>query len=158
MGYERQKTREDILIDRWLEDRSKHQGTSKPSWFQQVRERKAMKAKWSQFWGKPKTEANPFWLDGRGPVSLVSLQPSSGVQSKAGQSIVDHDLTKSLSWWQAVGPNWRQAMGDNVLGWILPIGRARNADGLAYEGNWRFGPLGEWTPRQQWTSRLSSSE
>ncbi|PWN35630.1 zf-DHHC-domain-containing protein, partial [Meira miltonrushii] len=116
MGYERQKTREDILLDRWVVDSAEHEGRPKPDWFAQIRARNAMKAKWAEQWGKPKTEANLFWLD--------------------------------------VGPNWREAMGDNVFGWFLPIGRGRNANGLAYEANWRFGPQGEWTLRREWPKRL----
>lgn len=156
MGYERQKTREDILIDRWVVDSAEHEGRPKPDWFAQIRARNAMKAKWAEQWGKPKTEANLFWLDGVHKPMIV------GKESEL-KSITQHtarnsdDPTKPLSWWNAVGPNWREAMGDNVLGWFLPIGRSRNASGLVYEANWRFGPQGEWTFRREWPKRLQNA-
>lgn len=156
MGYERQKTREDILIDRWVVDLAQHEGRPKPDWFAQIRQRKALKKKWAVIWGKPKTEANLFWLDGVRKPMIVGKK--SELPENQQSTFQDEEKSiKPMSWWNAVGPNWRQAMGDNIFGWFLPIGRSRNANGLAYEANWRFGPQGEWTLRNEWPKRLQNA-
>jgi palmitoyltransferase len=156
MGYERQKTREDILIDRWVVDSARHEGRPKPDWFAQIRSRNAMKAKWAEQWGKPKTEANLFWLDGVHKPMIVGKESELKDLTQTTIQTTDQAIIKPLAWWNAIGPNWRQAMGDNVLGWFLPIGRSRNANGLAFEANWRFGRQGEWTFRKEWPKRLEN--
>ncbi|WOO76972.1 uncharacterized protein LOC62_01G000578 [Vanrija pseudolonga] len=44
---------------------------------------------------------------------------------------------------------WKREMGDKWIGWILPIGKPQG-DGVHFESNPRFGPNGEWLPKQHW--------
>lgn len=48
---------------------------------------------------------------------------------------------------------WKRTMGDDPLGWILPIGRPKG-DGMEYEQNPRFGPSGERRKREDWPEHL----
>lgn len=165
MGYSRLTTRESIAVDRFLDDRSRTRGEAKLEWIQRTREGKRLRQTWADFWGDLKTETNPWWLDGRrhGPIVGVQTKGENAARSiTTGQREMDalassgdsSDIMARVAWWQAASFNWRENMGDNCLGWILPIGRARNAKGTAYELNWRFGPQGQWTPRWQWPERL----
>jgi palmitoyltransferase len=160
MSYERQKVRENILIENWSEERARLDERPKPGFFAQMRERDAMKKRWATYWGKPKSEANLWWLDGseRPPRLMVSGGEASGDPAftprlRDGEGA--EEVMRPRSWYHGIGANWRQAMGKSPFGWFLPVGRGLNADGTMYAANWRFGPLGEWTPREQWISRLT---
>ncbi|KAJ9100326.1 hypothetical protein QFC20_005458 [Naganishia adeliensis] len=65
------------------------------------------------------------------------------------------DLKTEGNRWYVGGPmrEWRLLMGDDPVGWILPIGHAK-ADGLAFEQNPRFGAHGERRKREAWPEHL----
>ncbi|TXT16080.1 hypothetical protein VHUM_00583 [Vanrija humicola] len=44
---------------------------------------------------------------------------------------------------------WKREMGDNWIRWILPVGKPKG-DGIHFESNPRFGPNGEWLPKEAW--------
>ncbi|UZJ51609.1 hypothetical protein CBS101457_000929 [Exobasidium rhododendri] len=131
LSYDRMKTREDILLTRYLDAR-KDSGEKKMTFGDKLKEKKRMKGKWAEQWGNLKTEANLWWIDD---------------EEKARKSD-----PKKRSWYHSIGPNWKQALGESWYQWILPIGRAKS-DGLTYESNWRFGKEGLWRRREKWAGR-----
>ncbi|KAJ9100582.1 hypothetical protein QFC21_003626 [Naganishia friedmannii] len=65
------------------------------------------------------------------------------------------DLKTEGNRWYIGGPmrEWKLLMGDDPLGWILPIGQAK-ANGIHWEQNPRFGPNGERRKRDEWPENL----
>ncbi|GHJ87259.1 hypothetical protein NliqN6_3661 [Naganishia liquefaciens] len=65
------------------------------------------------------------------------------------------DLKTEGNRWYVGGPGreWRQLMGDDPIGWILPLGHSKG-NGAHWEQNPRFGPNGERRKRQEWPEHL----
>jgi palmitoyltransferase len=135
MSYDRMKTREDILLTRYLNAR-KDAGEKKLDFNKKWKESKRIKAKWTQQWGNLKTEANLWWLDD---------EERARRRGAGGQK---------TTWYHSIGPNWKQIMGQHWYQWFLPLGRSYS-DGLTYNTNWRFGEGGLWRPRETWAGKDS---
>jgi palmitoyltransferase len=138
LSYDRMKTREDILLDRYLDARQ-DSGEKSMSFAEKLKEKKRMKRKWADQWGNLKTELNIWWLDDQD-----AAQSSNERRRKKKK--------KKKTWYHSIGPNWRQAMGDSWYQWVLPFGRAKS-DGMHYDTNWRFGEDGLWRMRKDWPKR-----
>jgi palmitoyltransferase len=130
LAYERIHTREAILLSNYL-DALKDSNGRKLEYWKGLKEKKRVKANWSQQWGNLKSEANTWWLDDR---------------TKA---MKREDIGKKTSWYHSIAPNWRQFVGDAWYDSFFPIGRAKS-DGLSYEMNWRASHDGSWRPRTEW--------
>lgn len=130
MGYDRMQRREAILLSNYL-DASKGPNGEDLSYFQQLREKRRIKAKWIEGWGNLKSEANMWWLDDRA------------------KALNREERNKRTTWYHSIRPNWKQAVGDAWYQSFFPIGRAKS-DGLSYEMNWRFAQDGTWRPRTEW--------
>lgn len=126
MAYDRMKTREEILLSRFLDARTG--AGEKLSFGRKLKEKRRIKAKWASQWGNLKTEANLWWIDD---------------EARA------RDSKRARGWYDSMWPNWSLAVGNAWYQSFLPLGRAKS-DGLAYDTNWRFGQGGLWRMREAW--------
>lgn len=154
LSYDRMKRRESILIDKYLDDRSHHEGVEKLQWLQRIKESKRLRKQWAEYWGHLKTESNIWWLDGKYPGPVIGLREENTEGDEKRIERRGNDILESIPWWKAAKENIQENLGNNVAGWFLPLSMARNANGLAYQSNWRFGDWGEWTPRSRWIEKF----
>lgn len=155
MAYDRMKTREDVVLSRYVDSQSGNGAKGKLGFAAQIKEKKRIRTKWAKEWGSLKTEGNLWWLDGINDAKAVQSDEKEAALFAAREK-PEADAQRSSStyariipWYRAVGPNWRQVMGQRPYEWFLPVGRS-SSDGLSYPTNWRFGPGGTWRRRPEW--------
>lgn len=138
MGISRVASRERVLVDRWFGMQANQPKSSIPG--AAIKAKRGMVRDFDREWGRLTKEANMWWLGGAHKVA----KPDAPQEKPA------HPLHASKSAWRT---NVEQALGTNVLLWVLPLGTAPNT-GLDFPVNPRFGPQGVWQKRADWPAEL----
>lgn len=141
MGISRVAGRERVLVDRWFGMQANKPKSSIPG--SSIKAKRGMIKEWDRTWGRLTKEANMWWLGGVHDVS--STDPTIAVAAPR-EKHAQHSQKRSRADWRT---NMEQALGTNVLLWVIPFGKAPNL-GLEFPLNPRFGPQGVWQERKDW--------
>lgn len=163
MSFDRMASREATILDSYFKSTSQGGGDgvkeklNSPTTAEKLdvtcgmnlKEKKMIKIKWDEEFGRLRKEGNLFWLGGKDELEMSRKREEDGEE----KMIVGEGKFLKIKGKGASLINFKQVMGDNVLGWFLPIGRTPS-DGTSYPINPRFSSNGLWRQRKDWPKVL----
>jgi len=143
VGINRVQGKERVLVDRWfgMQQSQNKKGTS---WGGMLKAKRKMVREWDREWGSLTKEGNRWWLG-----SSLEADWTGGRGSEKHASAQERQGRRKGAW----RTNMSQALGSNVLLWVVPVGKQPN-EGLEFPMNPRFGPEGVQRRRGEWPSEL----
>lgn len=135
MSFDRMASREATILDSYFKSTSQGGGDgvkeklNSPTTAEKLdvtcgmnlKEKKMIKIKWDEEFGRLRKEGNLFWLGGKDELEMSRKREEDGEE----KMIVGEGKNLKIKGKGASLINFKQVMGDNVLGWFLPIGRTQ---------------------------------
>lgn len=164
MSFERMTSREAVILDQYFKSEFKGGGNGgeKPSTTAEkldlscgmhLKAKKLLKTKWNQEWGELRKEGNLWWIGGEDELKMSRKREEDQVENEFESKENQDQKGLKIKGKGAALLNFKEVMGDNLIEWLLPVGKSKN-DGLSYPVNPRFTQNGRWRERKDWPSIL----